>query len=295
MSSFNRVVISSQEAGPDAPVQDSAQPSTPTIEGSVPPQDSNTQPPVPLPEGEGNQAESGDRPEWLPEKFKSAEDLAKAYSELEKKLSKPKAEEPVKAEEPPAKDTKEGEEGESPKLGEPVKEDEDPKADTSKVDLTAFHNEWAENGELSEGSFTKLESLGFPKELVQQYITGFQATQAQEAQAIYADTGGQDGYKAMTEWAAQNMSPQEIAAYDSLVTGGDLNSAKVAAKGLYAQYIAANGQPPKLLSGTPSRKEANAPFRSSAEVVAAMSDLRYKTDAAFRKDVERRLELSDVF
>ena len=29
------------------------------------------------------------RPEWLPEKFKNAEDLAKAYSELEKKQSTP--------------------------------------------------------------------------------------------------------------------------------------------------------------------------------------------------------------
>ena len=28
--------------------------------------------------------EQTDRPEWLPEKFKSAEDMAKAYSELEK-------------------------------------------------------------------------------------------------------------------------------------------------------------------------------------------------------------------
>jgi len=27
-----------------------------------------------------------DRPEWLPEKFKSAEDLAQAYSELERRL-----------------------------------------------------------------------------------------------------------------------------------------------------------------------------------------------------------------
>ena len=30
--------------------------------------------------------DQSDRPEWLPEKFKSAEDMAQAYSELEKKL-----------------------------------------------------------------------------------------------------------------------------------------------------------------------------------------------------------------
>ena len=35
------------------------------------------------------------RPDWLPEKFKSAEDLAKAYSELEKKQSEPTEEAPT--------------------------------------------------------------------------------------------------------------------------------------------------------------------------------------------------------
>lgn len=292
MSSFNRVVIASEESGADAPVQDAAQSSTPTVEAGLPPQEPNAQPSDAVPQDQGTETDGGERPQWLPEKFKSAEDLAKAYSELEKKLSSPKAEAQKEAPKPEAK---EGEEGKSPELDEPVKEDEAPKDESSKVDLTPFHNEWAEKGELSEDSFTKLESMGFPKELVQQYITGFQATQAQEAQTIYAETGGQEGYKAMTEWAAQTMSAQEIAAYDSLVTGGDINAAKIAAKGLYAQYVAANGQPPKLLSGTPSRRDANSPFRSAAEVVTAMSDPRYKSDAAFRKDVEERLAKSDVF
>ena len=38
------------------------------------------------------QTEQADRPEWLPEKFKTGEDLAKSYSELEKKFAdQPKA------------------------------------------------------------------------------------------------------------------------------------------------------------------------------------------------------------
>ncbi|RPG97219.1 MAG: hypothetical protein CBD25_000245, partial [Candidatus Pelagibacter sp. TMED165] len=38
-----------------------------------------------------------ERPEWLPEKFKSAEDLSKAYTELEKQFSQ-KQNEPVEQE-----------------------------------------------------------------------------------------------------------------------------------------------------------------------------------------------------
>ena len=39
--------------------------------------------------------DQSDRPEWLPEKFKTPEDMSKAYSELEKKLGQaPKEEQP---------------------------------------------------------------------------------------------------------------------------------------------------------------------------------------------------------
>ena len=34
--------------------------------------------------GEGNSAVKTDRPEWLPEKFETAEELAKSYNALEK-------------------------------------------------------------------------------------------------------------------------------------------------------------------------------------------------------------------
>jgi hypothetical protein len=42
--------------------------------------------------------EENDRPQWLPEKFKSAEDMAQAYSELEKKLGQAPKEEQAEAE-----------------------------------------------------------------------------------------------------------------------------------------------------------------------------------------------------
>jgi len=37
-------------------------------------------------DGKEEKADDGERPKWLPEKFKSAEDMAKSYSELEKTL-----------------------------------------------------------------------------------------------------------------------------------------------------------------------------------------------------------------
>ena len=43
--------------------------------------EAETGPEAPQEEAQDNQSE---RPEWLPEKFKTPEDLAKSYSELEK-------------------------------------------------------------------------------------------------------------------------------------------------------------------------------------------------------------------
>ncbi len=56
--------------------------------------------------------EQEDRPQWLPEKFKSAEDMAKAYSELEKKLGQAPQEEQAEAEQSEAEVENKEEQGE---------------------------------------------------------------------------------------------------------------------------------------------------------------------------------------
>jgi hypothetical protein len=281
MSSFNRVVISEGETGADAPTPDNNQ-LLPEGEVNQPIDNPSDQAPevgepTPLPE----------RPEALPEKFKSIEDLAKAYSELEKKLSTPKQE--AKSETPT--------EGKPDELVEQVKEGEEaeaPPADVSKTDLTPFHQEWDEKGELSPESFDKLEQMGLPKDLVRQYINGFQATQERETQAMYKETGGEESYTAMTKWAVNNLTAGEITAYDALVSSGDINTAKMAVKGLYAQYTQVNGKAPQLIGGNATGRSSVQEFRSTQEVVKAMSDPRYANDSAYRKDVERRLEMSSV-
>jgi hypothetical protein len=271
MSSFNRVVISEGETGADAPTPESPE----IVDAPVPEQPSEVVEPAPVPE----------RPASLPEKFNSIEDLAKAYSELEKKLSSPKQEEPKdKPTDDPNRETEE----ETPKT------EEEALSNVAKADLTPFHKEWDEKGELSTESFDKLEKMGIPKELVRQYITGFQATQEREAQTIYKETGGQEAYAEMIKWASANLTPDEVKAYDSLVTSGDMSSAKMAVKGLYAQYTQSNGTPPKLIGGSASGQSSVQEFRSTQEVVRAMSDPRYANDPAYRKDVERRLEMSSV-
>lgn len=234
------ITITEPETGPEAPVADAA-------------------------EVQDNQSE---RPEWLPEKFNSPEDLAKSYAELEKKLSAPKDE--VDAPETEVE----------PQTSEPVSFDK-------------FAEEFASSGELSEDSFTELEKMGYPKEMVETYIKGMQSAQTADAEAVMAVAGGSDGYKELTDWAKANMETKELELYNQMV-GTGTDNAKMAVEWLMSKREASEGLEPSLVSGK-SSAPAKDEFRSTAEVVAAMKDPRYGKDPAYTKDVEAKLSRSSVF
>ena len=108
------------------------------------------------------------RPEWLPEKFKNAEDLAKAYSELEKKQS-----EPV----------------------QPTCEDKTYENETTPEPMDKFYSEYQEKGQLSEQSYEELNKMGLNKDLVDGYIAGQEAIANNDVQAVHNLVGGADNYK----------------------------------------------------------------------------------------------------
>ena len=131
------------------------------------------------------------RPDWLPEKFKSAEDLARAYSELERRQSQ----QPQQAQ--PQQDTANA-------ARETV--------ESAGVDFDELSSEWAQNGELAAESYDKLEKAGIPRALVDSYIEGQQQIVQQAQSRVYESVGGEDAYKAMIDWAGDNLSDSEIEA-----------------------------------------------------------------------------------
>jgi protein-tyrosine-phosphatase len=104
--------------------------------------------------------------------------------------------------------------------------------------------------------------------------------------------GGEENYKAMAEWAQSTLSEAEINAYDKAIEL-DKETAKMAVQGMYAQYIKAVGKAPNLVQGTQAQPGSEV-FHSIAEVRAAMSDPRYKTDAAYRQSVANRIAASNI-
>jgi uncharacterized phage infection (PIP) family protein YhgE len=219
--------------------------------------------------------EQSDRPEWLPEKFKSPEDMSKAYSELEKKLGQPTeegTEEPEQVEEK-AEDKEEQTEENTSEAYQAV-------AEASKE---FFEND----GQLSEETYNTLEKAGLPRDLVDSYAAGQQALLSSEEGQIKSVAQG--NYEAMAEWANENLPQEEVEAFDEAVTGGTVSQAKLAVQGLYARYQNEVGAKPKLTQGAVNGA-STMPFRSMQELARAQSDPRYKSgDKAYHEEIDRRL------
>jgi len=105
--------------------------------------------------------------------------------------------------------------------------------------------------------------------------------------------GGDKAYKSMLDWAGDNFSKEEVEMYDGVMESGNPNAIFFAVQALQARYNDAVGSDGQLLTGRGAQNTDDS-FRSQAELVAAMSDPRYDRDPAYRADLMRRLENSDV-
>ena len=215
-----------------------------------------------------------ERPEWLDEKFESPEDLAKAYKELQKKMSEKSAKKEVAKKEAPS---------------------ETVSTEALSGAIESATSEFSESGELSDKTFEALEKAGLPRSFVENYINGQQAISTQQAADIQEAIGGAGNYEAMAEWAGENLADGELDAFNSIVEGSSPEAAKVAVKGLYSQFLAAGGKGPALVQGSTSGDTGVRPFGSAAQLTEAMSDKRYANDPAYREQVEKRLAVSSIF
>jgi hypothetical protein len=227
------------------------------------------------------------KPEGLPEKFNSVEELAKSYSELEKKLGEQS--QPTK-------------ESVDPVSKAEIKKEEQPKSDldiaTKAVDsaglnMDSLAEEYAKDGKLADGSYKSLEKAGIPKEYVDRFIAGQQAIADQQSASVKSMVGGTEAYDSMSEWASNNLSETEKQAYNTAVNSKDLEAVKLAVVGLKARYAQATGSEPKLVEGkaSPSGEQG---FSSWAQVTQAMSDPRYAKDPAYQAEVKNKLANSKI-
>lgn len=226
----------------------------------------------------------GERPAWLPEKFASAEDLAKAYAELEKKQGGGQPQAQPKPQVPPAVQP-----------GTDTQQDAQQQLQAKGFDYAELGREIAETGTLSEDRYKALEAAGFSKAAVDAHVEGQIALAEKRDGEVFQTIGGPDSFKSMAEWAAKGgMQPAEIDAFNRVMNSSDQGQRMLAARGLKAAFEAANGRTPNLVSGGTAVSSGDV-FRSTTELTVAMSDPRYKNDPAYRNDVAQKLGRSSIF
>jgi len=209
------------------------------------------------------------RPDWLPEKFKSAEELAKAYGELEKKMSAPQEEQTT----------------------EPVEETASPE---EVKQLDKYYDEFIEKNELSKKSYEKLDALGLPKDLVDGYIAGQKALADNDVSEVQKVVGGKDNYSQLLDWSSKNLSQAEKDAFNNTIDNGSTEQVKMAVQGLMGRAgMSADNPQQDLFEGSVDNTNTDV-FGSVAQVTDAMNDPRYQKDPAYRKEVEDKLARSSV-
>ena len=240
--------------------------------------------------GEKMQAE---QEQLLAGKYKNAEDLEKAYVELQKKLGEKGDETSDSAGDTEPTDSKEDSE-----------ETEETTEDSPAVTLIneASAEYYSNDNKLSTETIEKFSQMS-SQDLVNAYLELQQGQPAQQQPAadlsdgdinsIKNSVGGEAEYGKIVGWAGQNLDKSSVEAFDSIVETGNTEAIKLAITGLKSQYDNANGYEGRMLSGKAPKTSGDV-FRSQAEVVRAMSDSRYENDPAYRQDLIEKLDRSNI-
>lgn len=226
-------------------------------------------------------------------KYKNAEELEKAYVELQQKFGKQGDE-----------DSEAAGDSESDESEEDSEETEETNENSAAVDLIteASAEYYANDNTVSAETIEKFSQMS-SKDIVNAYIE-MQNNQPAQQQAsvditdadinvVKNSVGGEAEYNNIVSWAGQNLDQNSINAFDGIVETGNTDAIKIAIAGLRAQYENANGYEGRMLSGKAPESSGDV-FRSQAEVVKAMSDPQYDMDPAYRQDILEKLDRSNL-
>jgi hypothetical protein len=219
-------------------------------------------------------------------KFKSQDDLLKAYQELQKKLGSPDEEAAPEAADETTEET----------TDEPEPEQTDETVDY----MQQLGKEYEETGSLSEEAIDRLAQMD-QKQLIQSYLKYYQqsaqsAQQAQLQDAAIADikqsVGGEEAYSEMIQWAGENLDTTEIDNFNAVTATNNPAAIRFAVEALNNRYRSEVGYEAPLISGNKGSSGPK-PYRSNAELARDIANPLYQSDPAFRADVEARLARSN--
>ncbi len=217
-------------------------------------------------------------------KYENAQELEKAYIELEKKLgSQGKTDAPSEdSQEPPETEAKE--------------EKKEEKADESTTILDDLWSQ-AQDNKYSDETIEQLNKMS-SSDIAKMHLQYRAANQPKDlteenVKELKGIVGGEENYANMMDWATKSLNKQEVDMFDAVMEKGDPLAAFFAVRSLAYRYNDAVGYDGKMVTGKAPKQNSDV-FRSQAEVVRAMGDPRYEQDPAYRQDIMEKLQRSDV-
>ena len=178
-------------------------------------------------------------------KFNSQEDLIKSYQELEKKLSSNTSSTKTENKNPLQAQAK----------------TEQPSAISSV--FQAAEQEFNETGQISDNTLSSLEKSGLPKQYVDNYLKGLEALGEQFQNKAYSITKGEEQYKSMTDWVANNLTEEEVETFNRGVASDD-STALFTIKGMYARYNTESKEPKINLGQSSSSNSTGERYEKSS-------------------------------
>lgn len=254
-------------------------------------------------EVEAEQGQGEQRP--LAGKFKSAEDLEKAYLALQKKLGQRATEQPAAEPEPVEVKALTREEAVAD-YGETVVA----AAEQEGIDLAQWDAAVQRGEDTSEMRQKLAGALGLPEALIERYEAAYRPVEAQpataslsdeDAAAIRAEVGGDAKFAELSQWALASLSEAELADYNEAVNTGNPAAARAAVRWLQSKAATADKEPALVMASGGTANPALDVFETEEEAMEAKQVLtkggkqRYLVDEKYRRYIDAKFARSPIF
>ena len=198
-------------------------------------------------------------------KYKTTEDLERAYKELESKLGQS---EPSQTKEPTEKEVEEAISNLSDEL------------------FTRGNQEFEKTGTISEATMNDFVKAGIPQSYIETYMQAISAQAQLFEMKFNQELGGEERIQQIVNWAVENLSDKEVESYNKLIDSGDIEQVITAYKSIEARM---GSNTSKFIAPQQGGSNDTGGFQSKAEMIQAMNDPNYKKDPAYRQKVMSRL------
>ena len=142
-----------------------------------------------------------------------------------------------------------------------------------------------DNGDFDADTYKKLNEVGVTNDLIKSYVDNLAYRREKTVGEALDYVGGEDAWRNMNQWAVDNLNRDEISKFNELLASDQWKIGVDAMK----VRMGSNTFEPNITTGN-QLPGTTFGYRSKSEMKADMSNPKYKSDPAFRKEVMSKIQ-----